>query len=198
MNPAIASSTFPDAAHSAQDTVGALPLAAVVCDNGRERDALLSQVADALTAEGCSLGGAVQSNVDRPGRRKCDMYLRDLASGEKVLISLDRGNEAQGCRLDSDAFARVSLWVEQALAAGIDLLVINKFGKEETEGRGLRSLIADALIAGIPVILGVCSLNLPDLEAFAGETVQRLPPQSEAILAWCRTAIKPGFSGPCA
>lgn len=188
MNQATASSTSRGAAHGARDAVGALPLAAVVHDNGRERDELMTQVADALAAEGYRLGGAVQSNVDRPGRRKCDMYLRDLVSGEKVLISLDRGNEARGCRLDSDAFARVSLWGERALAAGIDLLVVNKFGKEETEGRGLRSLIAEALIADIPVILGVSTLNRPDLEAFAGETVRCIAPQREAILAWCRTA----------
>jgi nucleoside-triphosphatase THEP1 len=197
MNQAMAFSTSRSAAHRTQDSVGALPLAAVVYDNGRERDALLTRVADTLAAEGFSLGGAVQSNVDRPGRRKCDMYLRDLVSGEQVLISLDRGNEARGCRLDSDAFARVSLWGEQALAVGIDLLVVNKFGKEETEGRGLRSLIAEALIAGIPVILGVSTLNLPDLEAFAGETAQSLAPQCEAILAWCRTAIKSAFAGSC-
>lgn len=195
MIPATASSTSRGAADRTQDTVGALPLAAVVYDNGRERDALLTQVADVLATEGYRLGGAVQSNVDRPGRRKCDMYLRDLVSGEQVLISLDRGNEARGCRLDSDAFARVSLWGERALAAGIHLLVVNKFGKEEAEGRGLRSLIAEALIAGIPVILGVCTVNLPNLEAFAGETVQCIPPRRENILAWCRTAIKPGFAG---
>ena len=197
MNPAINSPTSRGAAHIAQDTVSALPLAAVVYDNGRERDALLAQVADVLAAQGYDLGGAVQSNVDRPGRRKCDMYLCDLVSGEKVLISLDRGNEARGCRLDSDAFARVSLWGEQALAVGIDLLVVNKFGKEETEGRGLRSLIAEALIAGIPVMLGVSTLNLTDLEAFAGEAVQRLPPQREAILAWCRAAVTRASAGSC-
>lgn len=177
------------AAPSAQEAGGSLPLAAMVYERGPEGDALLTQVADALVAEGYRLGGAVQSSVHRPGRRKCDMYLRDLQSGEQVLISLDRGNEARGCRLDSDAFARVGTWGEQALAAGVDLLVVNKFGKEEAQGRGLRLLIAEALLAGIPVMLGVSTLNLPEFEAFAGEAVAHLPPQREAVLAWCRAAI---------
>ncbi|MBU6445372.1 MAG: DUF2478 domain-containing protein [Alphaproteobacteria bacterium] len=167
-----------------------MPLGVMVYENSLEADDLLAQVAAVLAAEGYRLGGAVQSSVHRPGRRKCDMYLRDLLSGEEILISLDRGNEARGCRLDPDAFARVSLWGEQALSAGVDLLVVNKFGKEEAQGRGLRPLIAEALIAGIPVMLGVSTLNLPDFEAFAGELAMRLPPQHEAILSWCRRAVR--------
>lgn len=169
---------------------GTLPLGAVVYDDGLAADDLLGQVAAALSAEGRRLGGVVQSSVRRPGRRKCDMYLRNLVSGEEILISVDRGNEARGCRLDADAFAHVSSWGEQALAEGVDLLVVNKFGKEEAQGRGLRALIAEALLAGTPVVLGVSTLNLPDLEAFAGEEAARLPPEREAILAWCRTAVK--------
>lgn len=198
MSPVMRSPTASSGNRAAPLRAGALPLGVMVYGNSLEADDLLAQVAAVLAAEGHRLGGVVQSSVHRPGRRKCDMYLRNLVSGEEILISLDRGNEARGCRLDVDAFARVSMWGEQALAEGVDLLVVNKFGKEEAEGRGLRSLIAEALIAGIPVMLGVSTLNLPDLEAFAGEEAERLPPQREAILAWCRTAIKPAFAGACA
>lgn len=191
MNPAaLPSSSAPCGNRAAAAPAGALPLGVIVYENSMGADGLLAQAATSLAAQGYRLGGTVQSSVHRPGRRKCDMYLRDLLSGEEILISLDRGNEARGCRLDPDAFARVSLWGERALAAGVDLLVVNKFGKEETLGRGLRPLIAEALIAGIPVVLAVSSLNLPDLEAFAGEAVERLPARQEAILAWCRTAVK--------
>ena len=189
MNSYEVSPALPGAAHSAHDAVGCLPLGAIVYEKGVEGDALLTQVADALAAEGYRLGGAVQSSMHRPGRRKCDMYLRNLLSGEKIMISLDRGNEARGCRLDSDAFARVGIWGEQALAADIDLLVVNKFGKEEAQGRGLRLLIAEALVAGIPVVLRVSTLNLSEFETFAGEAAERLPPHREAILTWCRAAI---------
>jgi nucleoside-triphosphatase THEP1 len=191
MNSLTFSSAGAFAASAAKHEAGdALPLGVMVYDNSLEGDALLTQAADGLAAEGYRLGGVVQSSVHRPGRRKCDMYLRDLMSGEEILISLDRGNEARGCRLDADAFARVGLWGERALAAGVDLLVINKFGKEEAQGRGLRPLIAEALIAGIPVMLGVSSLNLDDLLAFAGAAAVRLPPGCEAIMAWCRAAAR--------
>ncbi len=174
---------------SGQAPVDSLTLGVVVYDNSLEGDGLMAQVADSLSARGYHLGGVVQANVHRPGRRKCDMYLQNLLNGEQVLISLDRGNEARGCRLDADAFSRINAWGEQALATGVDLVLINKFGKEEAQGRGLRSLIAEALGGGTPVVLGVSALNLPDLETFAGGPVHRLPAQHDEILAWCRAAI---------
>ncbi|MDE3116296.1 MAG: DUF2478 domain-containing protein [Pseudomonadota bacterium] len=187
MNSVASTSAATVAEQKARD---ALPLGVMVYDNSLEGDALLTEAADRLAAEGYRLGGVVQSSVHRAGRRKCDMYLRDLMSGEEILISLDRGNEARGCRLDADAFARVEVWGERALAAGVDLLVINKFGKEEAQGRGLRPLIAEALLSGIPVMLGVSTLNLYDLQAFAGEAAVRLPAECDAIMAWCRQAAK--------
>ena len=37
----------------------------------------------------------------------------------------------------------------------VDLLIINKFGREEANGRGLRAVFAEALIAEIPLVIGV-------------------------------------------
>ena len=176
--------------HADHGAVRALPLGVVVYDDSLEADNLLAQVAADLAASGYRLGGVVQSSVHRPGRRKCDMYLRDLSSGEEILISFDRGNEARGCRLDPAAFTRVSAWGERALAEGVDLLILNKFGKQEAQGRGLRPLIAEALIAGIPVMLGVSTLNLHDFVEFAGDSGTRLTPDRDTVVAWCRSAIR--------
>jgi len=71
----------------------------------------------------------------------------DLFTGEEILISVDRGNDARGCRLDPAAFARITVWGQRALDEGLDLLVVNKFGKEEASGRGLRPVIGEALIS---------------------------------------------------
>jgi nucleoside-triphosphatase THEP1 len=164
----------------------------VTHDDGLARDALIAECAAVLAASGYRLGGVVQSNPHREGRRRCDMYVRDLLGGEEVKISLDRGNEARGCRLDQDAFARIDAWIERAVLERVDLLVINKFGREEAHGRGLRAVIAEALIAEIPLIIGVSALNLADFLAFAGDSATRLKPDAGAIAAWCRNAIERG------
>jgi len=66
---------------------------------------------------------------------------------------------------------------------------INKFGKEEARGRGLRPVIAEALI---PLVIGVSTRNLCDFLNLVGDSAKRLRPDVEAITAWCRNAIERG------
>jgi nucleoside-triphosphatase THEP1 len=173
------------------------PLGIVVYDDGLFADILIARCAAALVAYGYRLGGIVQSNPHRSGRRRCDMYVKDLLCGDEIKISFDRGNEARGCRLDPDAFARIDAWVEHAVRERVDLLIINKFGKEEAHGRGLRSVIAEALIAEIPLVIGVSTRNLRDFLTFVGDSATRLRPDLGAITAWCRNAIERGAHHPC-
>jgi nucleoside-triphosphatase THEP1 len=168
---------------------GPSQIGAVVYDDGLFGDALIAQCATDLVASGYRLGGVVQSNAHRRGQRRCDMYVKDLLGGDEIKISLDRGNEARGCRLDPDAFARIDAWIERAVLERVDLLIINKFGREEAHGRGLRPVIAEALIAEIPLVIGVSTRNLCDFLAFVGDSATRLRPDIEAITAWCRNAI---------
>jgi nucleoside-triphosphatase THEP1 len=162
----------------------------VAYDEGLLRDALIARCAAGLVASGYRLGGIVQSNSQRHGRRRCDMYVKDLLGGDEIKISLDRGDEARGCRLDPDAFARIEAWIERAVVERVDLLIINKFGREEVHGRGLREVVAEALIAEIPLVIGVSTQNLPDFLTFVGNSVTPLEPHMEAISAWCRNAIE--------
>ena len=165
-------------------------LGVVVYDDGLFADALIARCAAALVSSGYRLGGIVQSNPHRDGQRRCDMYVKDLFAGDEIKISFDRGNEARGCRLDPDAFARIDAWVERAVLERVDLLIINKFGKEEARGRGLRPVIADALIAEIPLVIGVSTLNLFDFQSFVGDSATHLRPDIASIAAWCRNAIE--------
>jgi nucleoside-triphosphatase THEP1 len=178
---------IPEHAHAGPSRIGA-----VVYDDGLFGDALIAQCAADLVASGYRLGGVVQSNTHRHGRRRCDMYVKDLFGGDEIKISLDRGNEARGCRLDPDAFARIDAWVERAVLERVDLLIINKFGKEEAHGRGLRPTIAEALIADIPVVIGVSTQNLCDFLTFVGDCATRLRPDGEVVTAWCQNAIERG------
>jgi nucleoside-triphosphatase THEP1 len=167
-------------------------IGAVVYDDGLLSDALITQCAADLVASGYRLGGVVQSNAHRAGRRRCDMYVKDLLGGDEIKISLDRGNEARGCQLDPYAYARIDAWVERAVLQGVDLLIINKFGREEAHGRGLRPVIAEALIAEIPLLMGVPTRNLRDFLSFVGDSTTPLRPDIEAITAWCQNAIDRG------
>ena len=181
---------IPDEIRTEHANPGPSQIGAVVYDDGLFSDAVIAQCADVLIASGYRLGGIVQSNAHRPGRRRCDMFVKDLLGGDEVKISLDRGSEAKGCRLDPNAFARLDAWIERAVLERVDLLIINKFGREEAHGRGLRPVIAEALIAEIPLVIGVSTRNLCEFLTFIGDFATRLRPDVEAITAWCRNAIE--------
>ena len=93
----------------------ALPLAFLRYDVSADGDQTLARCARALREAGYRVSGVVQRNRRRPERRACDMFLQNLATGEIVCISADRGNGARGCRLDHAALGQATLWAEQAL-----------------------------------------------------------------------------------
>lgn len=160
---------------------------AYVTLQGRGRtDELIAAVAERLIERGLRLAGTVQSNHDRPDRRKCDMDLRVLPDGPTLRISEDRGELARGCILDSGALEQTVFEVERRLD-GADILIVNKFGKREAEGKGLVPVIGEALHRDIPVLVGVNGLNLAAFLAFAGEDIEGLATCPDSVTDWCLT-----------
>lgn len=151
-------------------------------------DALLSEVAVALEAAGMRLAGTIQSNPERIGRRLCDMDIRVLPDGPTLRISEDRGDLARGCRLDAGVLEEAVFEVGRRLG-GADLLVVNKFGKRECEGKGLVPIIAEALEIGLPVLIGVNGPNLQSLRDFAGDWLEELAAETDALIAWASDAV---------
>lgn len=156
---------------------------------GRGRiDLLLADVVERLERHGVSLAGTVQTNIPRAGSENCDMDLRLLPDGPVVRISVDRGAEARGCRLDAGALEQSVLWVSNVLDQA-EFLVVNKFGKQEAEGKGLSASIADALERGLPVLVGVNGLNLPAFREFADGFAVELAPDAAQVTEWCLAAL---------
>ncbi|WP_103332205.1 DUF2478 domain-containing protein [Pseudotabrizicola formosa] len=154
-----------------------------------EGDRLLARVAQRLSVAGVSLGGVVQMNTETDPDRPCVMDLRVLTDSSIVRISQSLGRHAQGCRLDAagleDAVGRVA---EALLVAPPQLLILNKFGKQEAEGRGFRPVIAQAMALGVPVLTSVSEKNRAGFDLFAGECATALGADESAVMAWCQLA----------
>jgi molybdate transport system ATP-binding protein len=164
------------------DTLTPAPLGAVLYDDALAGDAFITRIAERLAAEGLKLAGVVQVNALNDEGKRCGMALRELHSGETVAISL---NDAVGCKLDAAGLVQAGMRIEQALKTDIDLVVLNKFGKTEGNGGGLRDALSEALLSGVPVLLGVSHLNLPACKEFAADCFVQLPTDIDAIVAWC-------------
>lgn len=154
-----------------------------------DTDLILLRLADRLAARGLRCCGTVQINTERPDAGPCDMDVKVLPAGPVLRISQDLGRDSHGCRLDPQALETAVGHVVASLAAGADVLIVNKFGKHEAEGRGFREVIAEALARDIPVLVGLNGMNLPAFEAFAGGLAVPLPPEEEALSAWVGAAI---------
>lgn len=144
-------------------------LMAAVYDDGIEADKTLSQIGYALRANEVAVNGLVQLNTFRRDRAKCDMVLEELGSGQIFQLSQDRGALARGCRLDREAITHAATAILKGLD-NCDLLIINKFGRCEADGGGLRDIIAEAVLRGIITLIGVPRRNLHAWQRFAGET----------------------------
>lgn len=151
-------------------------------------DLLLAEAAAAARAGGLRVAGAVQINSTRPDCHRCDMDVEVLPDGPVIRISQSLGPGARGCRLDAQGLETAVAEVARRLTATTDLLIVNKFGKHEAEGRGFRDLIAEALALGVPVLVGVNGLNRAAFLAFAGGLDEELPPDADALAGWIRAA----------
>ncbi len=157
-----------------------------------QTDTLISNIAARLQAEGGKLAGVAKVLEDeRPHDHHCDMDVRVLPAGPDIRITQSLGKGSTGCRLNPAGIAEAVAAVERSGIAGVQLFVLNKFGPQEAEGRGFCDAIGTALENDIPVLVGVGKGSRAGLEAFVDGMAETLPPEPEAIYAWCKAAMRP-------
>jgi len=165
-------------------------LAAIVYEAGFPIDEFLTRVANQLRAEHIRLGGALQENLPGDAGRCSAMTLVDLSSRGRFRISQDLGSQAEGCRLDAQGIAEFVALLDRAPDQDAELMVLNRFGRAEAEGGGLRTAFARAMEAGIPVLTAVRAPYTEAWSQFHGRLATDLPADIDAALAWCRESVR--------
>lgn len=159
-------------------------LAAIQHTGERRIDGLIASVAGQLRRQGLRVGGVVQSNVEQAGESRCDMRLEELTTGRVVSISQRLGPQSRGCRMNDVALEQIVALVEASLEDGLDILILNKFGRQEAEGKGLRTAVAHAVAAGIPVLVGLNSAYAAEWREFCEGEGQLLEADPAAVARW--------------
>lgn len=67
-------------------------ITAIVYRDGATFGAFLKDATDAMTGRGLRLAGLIQESRTVDERRQCDLYLRDLTTGDVYGMSNDRGH----------------------------------------------------------------------------------------------------------
>lgn len=157
-------------------------------DQGATVDALLADVAYQLRGDGWKLAGVVQA-PGAPRNSRCEMTLEDLATGACIETTDRLGPSVSGCRLDTEALEDSVGLAASSLDPDTRLVVINRFGKREAEGAGFRSMIENAVVLEVPVLVGLKGVHLDAWTRFVGGAPLLLPHCRDEILRWCEAAV---------
>jgi nucleoside-triphosphatase THEP1 len=163
-------------------------LAALVYEPHQDPDAVLRSFASDLIARGHRVIGMVQAGQCADSSLSAVL----LHNGEKLLLAQDFDPAVQGCRLDLARLQNAGTRIADALAHGADLVIINRFGKRESDGKGLSYLIERALDADIPVLIAVGKDHFADWIKFAGGMSVKLSCDRGALDAWWQVVSAQG------
>jgi hypothetical protein len=156
-------------------------LAALVYEEHQDPDAVLRDFSMDLNARGFRAVGMVQAGQCADSSLSAVL----LHSGETLLLAQDFDPAARGCRLDLGRLQNAGERIADALD-GADLVVVNRFGKRERDGKGLIYLIERALDADIPVVIAVSPKSFADWVKFSGGMSVKLACDRGALEAWWR------------
>jgi nucleoside-triphosphatase THEP1 len=160
-------------------------VAAILYRSQDDVDTLLADVAESLAREGVRVGGVAQRNL-KGANGKTGMLAIDLMNGREISICQPLGSGAMACKLDAGGLAEASVAVARAISAEVDLLVINKFSKQEASGKGLRAEFAEAIMAGVPLLTAVPEKCLADWRSFTGDIGTTLLCERQVVEGWWR------------
>ena len=165
------------------------PICILVYRRDERPDTAITEAVARLRADGIDVQGLLQEGTEGSASCCATLFLEDIGSGRRVEIFQNRGRETRGCRLDASGLAEAAAWLREAIESRPAVLVLNRFGRQEAEGRGLVDEIAAAAVAGIPVIVPVNEKLLPEWDAFSGGADDRMPANPDRILQWCRSIV---------
>jgi len=114
------------------------------------------------------------------------MVLIDLMTGRSISISQELGASSEACRLDPAGLAEAAVAVTRAVEAGVEIVIVNKFSKQEAAGSGMRSAIAEAVVAGLPILTAVSDKCYDDWLAFTGGYGTTLACEQRVVADWWR------------
>ncbi|KAB2694768.1 DUF2478 domain-containing protein [Brucella intermedia] len=160
-------------------------LAAILAAKDVPVDQLLAGAAHRARQAGLRVAGFLQHR-ETGGEECCrDIEIEHIGTGVTQIISQSLGSGSKGCRLDPAALADVAGALLAEIDDGADMLILNRFGKGETEGHGFRSIIETAYARQIPVLTVVRETYVEGWNDFAGDCGVLLAPDSKTVLAWC-------------
>ncbi len=161
-------------------------LAGIVFQMGAPVNDLMAKVRAHLSAQGVAIGGICQDSVWDEASGQKTLVVREINGAWELPILEYRGKEARGCRLDPQAITDLSHRLDMLFGTRPDLMMINRFGRAESESRGLRDVFERAALEHIPLLVAVREDYCDAWRAFHGGMGLELPMDEAAVYDWWR------------
>ncbi len=156
--------------------------AAVYTPHTDDRMALLKFV-EKLKSLNIRVGGVLQEALFNSAGQITGLNAVDVATNQRIPISrLSKSDDE--CGLDVSALAETASIIDSAINDLLDLVVVEKFGELEQNGKGLIDEIFQTIAEGIPLLISVPEAALPVWQERSGELGSVLPFSEEAFQQW--------------
>lgn len=169
-------------------------LAALVYKDDDDPDGVLRAFAARIHEQGLRAVGLVQAGhhcVNGP-----ELTAMLVHTGKELRLFQDLGAGATGCRLDVGQLTEAGSQIAYAIDQGADILIINRFGRQEREGKGLLYLVERALSADIPVVIAVSEAGFSNWIRFSGGMSVKLGCDQDALNSWWNSISSRGDGLP--
>ncbi len=161
--------------------------AAVYKPNSGNRMALFDFV-EKQKALNTRVGGVLQEAITSSEGKIIGLDAIDVSTGRRIPISRPAPNAGE-CGLDVSALADTTGIIRNAISERVDLIVVEKFGELEQNGKGLIDEILHTIVEGIPLLISVPEAALPIWQDRSGELGSVLPFNEEAIVQWWQSIV---------
>jgi hypothetical protein len=159
-------------------------LAALVYGKPDEPDRLLREFVQDLTIRGYRVVGLIQTRLGDGSAAVTVSPTGETISFAQTLGAVPNSSSLGGCDL-AVAAARIDALIE----SGVDLVIINRFGKLEAEGTGLVDEIARAVSFDIPVVVAVPEFRFSEWLSFCRGMGVKLSCRNGSLQSWWNVMI---------
>ena len=129
------------------------------------------------------VGGVLQEALFNSEGGIVGLNAVDVSTNRRIPITRPVKNDNE-CGLDVSALAETTVIIRNAISDRLDLVVVEKFGELEQNGKGLIDEILQTIVEGIPLLISVPKAALPLWQERSGELGSVLPYSEEAFQKW--------------
>lgn len=165
---------------------GPTPFAAVVYAGKKGRREGLARFVDSLKKSNVDVAGILQEKVPLGDGELRQVNAVNIATGQRIPINQPTIESWRDrlCSLNVSALVETTAILRRAIEDRVDLIVVEKFGDEERDGKGLNDEVLLGISAGIPLLIAVPETNLDVWTERSGGMGAVLPCDENALHEW--------------